>query len=400
MAYTRRYPGGFLDRPATSTPADAQFLNAVESTLLSLSEPFAVKSFGAIGDNSHDDTANIQAAIDACIAAGGGVVYLNPGIYKITSPLLITADNVKFCGTHMGIPYNPSGGSWGASVLVPTGAAAFSGKGFLIAQQPVVTRSLIGIEISDFSVWCGNMPAGSHGIMGMLNSSVIRRVRLGNPRGYGFYLDGVATDGWNNNIELNFIQNPGAGGMYFSATGAPDIRVSRNTILSSGGYGINCQAPGLSIHDNFILDCALQAIFGNIYETKIWNNRIEDANGGIYLSGAVGYGGFSIVGNKIWNCSRDADNAMDSVNITATAVIHGGIISTNDFYTNEGLSNGGAFGFKNRPRYHVNIASANIHDVVLGPNSYKGFNNALSSFASAAYQDLGTGTRNFDALVP
>lgn len=36
MAYVRRYVGGFLDRPATTTPADAAFLNAVEAELIRL----------------------------------------------------------------------------------------------------------------------------------------------------------------------------------------------------------------------------------------------------------------------------------------------------------------------------------------------------------------------------
>lgn len=44
-----------------------------------------VKAHGALGDNSHDDTANIQAAIDA-IGAGGTVVF-PPGTYKITAAL-------------------------------------------------------------------------------------------------------------------------------------------------------------------------------------------------------------------------------------------------------------------------------------------------------------------------
>jgi len=34
VTYTRRYPGGFVDYPDESTPVDAQFLNGVESALL------------------------------------------------------------------------------------------------------------------------------------------------------------------------------------------------------------------------------------------------------------------------------------------------------------------------------------------------------------------------------
>jgi hypothetical protein len=50
---------------------------------------FDVKDYGALGDNSNDDTAEIQAAINACAAIGGGTVYFPAGIYKITSTLYI-----------------------------------------------------------------------------------------------------------------------------------------------------------------------------------------------------------------------------------------------------------------------------------------------------------------------
>lgn len=50
---------------------------------------YNVKSplYGAIGDGTHDDTAAIQAALNAANAAGGGVVYLPAGQYKISSAL-------------------------------------------------------------------------------------------------------------------------------------------------------------------------------------------------------------------------------------------------------------------------------------------------------------------------
>ena len=340
-----------------------------------------------------DDTDAIQAAINACIAAGGGIVWLPAGIYKITAPLLITSDNVIFAGDGMGVAHNLSGSTWGPTVLVPTNAAAFSGSAVIVAKQTgVPTRSLQGIELRDFAVWGGSLVAGVHGISAMIGSSRVQRVRMENVPGDSFHFDGVATDGWNNDIEFNYAQNPGTGGLYF-ALDAPDQRVSHNTVLSSSGYGIKSVAPGLTIAENFILDCDGKAIDAYIYETKCYGNRIEDCNGGIYLSGANGYGGFSIVGNKLWNCSKDTDNTTDSVNVTASATTRGGTIQGNDFYTNEGLSNGGTAGAKNRARYHVNIASSNVQDVVVGHNSYLGYNNASSSYGTAAVNDDGTRTQ-------
>lgn len=58
---------------------------------------FNVKDFGAKGDNTADDTAGIQAAINAANAVGGGTVYLPRGIYKISAAIQMK-NHIKFMG--------------------------------------------------------------------------------------------------------------------------------------------------------------------------------------------------------------------------------------------------------------------------------------------------------------
>jgi parallel beta-helix repeat protein len=55
-------------------------------------------AYGALGDGSNDDTAEIQAAIDACEAAGGGMVYFPDGQYIISSALTVDNHNVQLVG--------------------------------------------------------------------------------------------------------------------------------------------------------------------------------------------------------------------------------------------------------------------------------------------------------------
>jgi hypothetical protein len=69
----------------------------------------SVKDFGAIGDGVADDTAAIQAAINAVGVSGGGVVFLPRGDYRTTSALNVSQNFVTLCGEGMG-----------ATVLVPS----------------------------------------------------------------------------------------------------------------------------------------------------------------------------------------------------------------------------------------------------------------------------------------
>lgn len=54
--------------------------------------PFlTVKEFGAVGDGVADDTAAIQDAVDAAVSAGGGIVFLPAGTYRITDTIYVNS---------------------------------------------------------------------------------------------------------------------------------------------------------------------------------------------------------------------------------------------------------------------------------------------------------------------
>lgn len=57
----------------------------------------------AVGDGVADDTAEIQAAIDAAETAGGGVVYLPAGTYKITATLDLGPNQIILLGDGPGV---------------------------------------------------------------------------------------------------------------------------------------------------------------------------------------------------------------------------------------------------------------------------------------------------------
>lgn len=80
----------------------------------SMSGVYDVTAYGALGDGSNDDTAEIQAAIDACMNAGGGIVYFpDPSAYYRVSAT-IDIDPVSASS-----PIRLVGGGGGQYVLGP-----------------------------------------------------------------------------------------------------------------------------------------------------------------------------------------------------------------------------------------------------------------------------------------
>ena len=61
-----------------------------------LQDIVSVKDFGAVGDNSHNDAPNIQAAINA--VGSNGQIYFPAGNYRVNSPLTITGDRLYLTG--------------------------------------------------------------------------------------------------------------------------------------------------------------------------------------------------------------------------------------------------------------------------------------------------------------
>ncbi len=59
---------------------------------------YDVRAFGAVGNGSTNDTSAIAAAIAACIAAGGGIVYFAPGTYLTDAITVTSGIGVRFVG--------------------------------------------------------------------------------------------------------------------------------------------------------------------------------------------------------------------------------------------------------------------------------------------------------------
>ena len=90
-----------------------------------LSQTVSVKDFGAVGDGVTDDTAAIQAAIDAVESVGSGRVFFPRGEYLVSSTITLSNTGVELFGDGPGNMVNTTPGTDAPTIIKgtsPTGA--------------------------------------------------------------------------------------------------------------------------------------------------------------------------------------------------------------------------------------------------------------------------------------
>lgn len=103
-----------------------------------LREWVSVKDFGAIGDGVTDDTAAIQAAVNAAKAAGGATVHIPAGTYVTSSTITINGSGVNIRGD----------GMWNTIITRSTD----HGNTFFFTGNDIAGANLTHVGISDLRI--------------------------------------------------------------------------------------------------------------------------------------------------------------------------------------------------------------------------------------------------------
>ncbi len=182
---------------------------------------YNVKAFGAVGNGTTDDTAAIQAAIDACQAGGGGTVWFPKATYKlVTNPVKL------YSGT--------------GATLVGYSNISLMGSG------SILTQTTTGVDV----IKCLNDVAyGAKSENNTIKNLTLSFTGTATNSGNGLYLAQVSAGGpifkrWN--VENVFVADCQGSGKYgFNLEGMEASTFSRcKTSLCANGYYINGSGQG------------------------------------------------------------------------------------------------------------------------------------------------------------
>lgn len=145
----------------------------------------SVKGFGAKGDGITDDTASIQAAVDAINAAGGGALYFPAGQYLISSYITL-CQNLRIVGegqlTSKIVTALAGGGGATADENVRNGTALYS-------NWPSNSSTSARIVIEHIGISCSNAANVGAGFYDNCGSRItLRNVAIGGFK-YGVIFD-------------------------------------------------------------------------------------------------------------------------------------------------------------------------------------------------------------------
>ena len=297
--------------------------------------------WGALGDDSKDDTTAIQAAIDAVGAAGGGIVFFPPGTYKITDTLTVDAGFVRLVGSGQK-----------NTIIRNYGTGGETAVNIATRQQYSYT------SIEDISIH-GNPGSGAGVQIVGRNRHTVRNVHIYEHGGNGLDLSGELFYSLFENIYCR----------------------------DNGGDGFHLDTFGVSNHPsaNTFINCNAISNDGDGFE-------IEEGNGNTVIGGNMesntGYG--LRIGDNAGNAGTDSNRFLGFWCEANTAgAIRVGANSIGDYIMpgkiGGSIDSANAAGFNLPPRNsaqnHANILGSSFVGNLIG-NLKSGYGNTLTVSAS------------------
>lgn len=281
-----------------------------------------VRDFGAVGDGVTDDTAAIQAAIDACSAAGGGVVRIpqSSGSYRVN----LTYQQPTSTDYHLIALWLKDDVTIDATGATIEALKNNNTHGGFVSYSTRTNAHVIG------GTWIGDkalhspLPAGEFCFAFIMSTSFscsVKNAIIKNSRGDGVYVGGTPSTTWSSatisydtEISGNQIINCGRNGI--SIVGAQRYVIADNII--TGTYGYSPQA-GIDVEPNYSYAGNWGSVDGVIAGNVITENYGDGItlfrSSGMTISGNT----ISLSGERGMSIRGDVHNTVMSANVVKYA---------------------------------------------------------------------------------
>lgn len=257
--------------------------NAVPTTVQTkLRETVSVKDFGAVGDGVADDTAAIQAAIDA----HRGKIFFPIGTYVISSTIIVKPERILI-GEGAGAYFQGSGYDR-MTCFKPT--AGFVGNDVFRADPADAGPGLVyvfGIAMRDLLIDCINIKNAG--------KTIIKLLSLSNSETF----DSVRIINNNTNIAIHI-------GLSANSTAFLSDGLSFNNI-----YCLQCDVGGTTTNPVLLIDCANEISFRDSKFQRGNDETVADGKAVFINSLAGGIGGQNTNAITLESCSfTGAENGV------------------------------------------------------------------------------------------
>jgi hypothetical protein len=336
-----------------------------------LNDIINVKDFGAVGNGLHDDTANIQAAIDYAYSllsafpsmdnSSGCIVFIPAGTYLVGSPPVHIGRNAGTGGNHQG-NLTLMGAGRNATILKGSNSS-----GFILYRDD--DQSFPPQNVFDLTIWNQSSASGS-GALGV--SSTALQLWLDNLKFIGFYGFYEAHDTYNMMASNCIAECSAPIGAANSASPGP---VVGSVGFFSAGQILNCKATGF--------DTGF-AVYGG--GQNISNSRASRCSVGIGIASTVPAG----TQNAVCTGAAALSNVIDRCKWgIAVHNLTGGLIAGNVIKGTTGPSDPAAIqGMSwNNGNHVVTVTTTAAHNLPVGDTQ------VVLSVSPGSWTPDGTGTQ-------